>query len=1325
MKLQHAIVAIVAWATLDAFGAVYNSAPKVDSIADLTNRVVSTSTTMTTPYVEVARLSPSHPYWDKPRVARLDLTATNALISGAVEPTSTGVGRWIFDDCFGGGPINVKWFGAIGTNSSAIDDTSAIQSALNFATNLVKLGGQGSASAHATFGGLTVLIPSGVYFYSQIGWPSDVAVRGEGPQRTIFKRLTGQSGNATYAINGDGQRLNLADFSIDGSWMAGTNVVNTNGHGLFLARTNYPNTVDGWPTLRNIYIHNCPQSGLYVGRYELSGFAGIGGMRGAQVEGCHFFANGEYGLVVDSTDGVYRDNYYYNNGVDGVYIRASAVMNQFVGGRSYFNARHGLYAAGLQFNPIKGLSLVGFRSDQNGRTNTPGSGIFLTNVWESSLSGVIAFGNTLNGIDVHKSTDIHISGSAVEFDYGGTSDFGVQQYGVYIASTATNIVADVAISSGHSSNAVYIGNTQTSRALIREPNSIYGDLRIVGVTRAFGDLELQNDTLTNGPAIRMASVTDQPAATLFIWDQSNQRFVLVPQAGSNYVNLYVGGFGITQTNTRPTFIYGDTPQAGKATNEPAQPMYFYAPRGTGSGSTSASSYRFNTAVAGASGTALQSTVESVRIDSFASGGTTSSLLVHDGSALQRLLIGTDTAKFAYFGATSPTETIQDIIGTMAVAGANMTISYNDGAGTLTFSSTGGGGATNGSAVLVNGTYMSSVNITNSTEIAPSVSGTNLSFVLLTNGVSAGSYTNPTITIDSKGRITAAANGSAGGGGGAGTNVFVNNVLMQPAKFTNNTSSDAGRVMWYTNAAGDILAYATNLPAGGSGSNTVVLVNNSSVTNPNFTHSTNVQAVVTAATNISFVVTNSGVTPGAYTAANITVGADGRVISAANGTVGEANTASNLGTPSATVQGLYSVKSGVDLRFRSLEAGTGITLTSNANTVVVNSSGSSSTFSTNNLGYLERSVTLVTNTESGGEVPHYTITIPGNTLGVNGDEVEIHIPGTFSAYTTGTNSAYTFRWSFDSAFGGADNVHVVNMSSNYFTQTSTEYSLDWKLRIKRIDSNTVVTSSEHFAGPHVDSGSTNNLVSSLGTMWIDFNGDLGTDPADFTIYTDIIDDTRAARLKTFGYLVAKVGSGSGSGGGIPISVNATNFPTAFNLQDQSGATKVKTSGGTNASIALSKMQVGHFTALDNQPPTNNYATFATRNAFAVLEFDPSTEESARGVFVVPEGADLSSGLTFKITWTTVATSGNGRWGVQVMRLNTDIDSDSFDTAGEATTAANATSGIPSTTTITLTTIDSIAAGEPFAVRIYRDTGDAADTIDSNDLQLMVVDISTAY
>jgi hypothetical protein len=120
----------------------------------------------------------------------------------------------------------------------------------------------------------------------------------------------------------------------------------------------------------------------------------------------------------------------------------------------------------------------------------------------------------------------------------------------------------------------------------------------------------------------------------------------------------------------------------------------------------------------------------------------------------------------------------------------------------------------------------------------------------------------------------------------------------------------------------------------------------------------------------------------------------------------------------------------------------------------------------------------------------------------------------------------------------------------------------------------------------------------------------------------------------------------------------------------------------------------FTPRHSSPPATLFATLDTRNSVAVLDFDADSIESAIFPSIIPEAADLASGLSVRITWmATTATTGNVRWRVALERGNTDLDADSYDTAAEGNGAANGTSGIPTTTTISLTILDSVAVGEP--------------------------------
>jgi hypothetical protein len=151
----------------------------------------------------------------------------------------------------------------------------------------------------------------------------------------------------------------------------------------------------------------------------------------------------------------------------------------------------------------------------------------------------------------------------------------------------------------------------------------------------------------------------------------------------------------------------------------------------------------------------------------------------------------------------------------------------------------------------------------------------------------------------------------------------------------------------------------------------------------------------------------------------------------------------------------------------------------------------------------------------------------------------------------------------------------------------------------------------------------------------------------------------------------------------------------------------------------------FTATDNQPPASNFATLDTRNSIACLDFDDATDESAVFVSIIPEAASLGSGLKIRLHWmATSATSGDVVWDVSLERMNTDLDSDSFDTIASGTAAAtNGTSGILTVTEITLTTIDSVTAGDGYRLKITRDADNGSDSM-SGDAELVVCEVRSA-
>ena|SRR3990167_384831 len=151
----------------------------------------------------------------------------------------------------------------------------------------------------------------------------------------------------------------------------------------------------------------------------------------------------------------------------------------------------------------------------------------------------------------------------------------------------------------------------------------------------------------------------------------------------------------------------------------------------------------------------------------------------------------------------------------------------------------------------------------------------------------------------------------------------------------------------------------------------------------------------------------------------------------------------------------------------------------------------------------------------------------------------------------------------------------------------------------------------------------------------------------------------------------------------------------------------------------------FHPYNNEPPAANYATLDTRNGHVVLDFDPTTNESAVFSAIMPRNY-AGGGITVYIHYAmTSAEADTVDWDVAFERIGDgllDIDGDSFAAVNSVdNTTVPGTTGLVDIVSVTFTDgadMDSVAVGEAFRLQIIRD---AISDDAGGDAELVIVEI----
>ena len=158
----------------------------------------------------------------------------------------------------------------------------------------------------------------------------------------------------------------------------------------------------------------------------------------------------------------------------------------------------------------------------------------------------------------------------------------------------------------------------------------------------------------------------------------------------------------------------------------------------------------------------------------------------------------------------------------------------------------------------------------------------------------------------------------------------------------------------------------------------------------------------------------------------------------------------------------------------------------------------------------------------------------------------------------------------------------------------------------------------------------------------------------------------------------------------------------------------------------------FRGMDGQPPTSNYAYFASRDsgALGVLQFVKTGNVDTSAIYtgLIPQGTPaFTTGLKVTLFWASVtATTGNVEWSTAVDNIAShSIDTDSYGTAVVGTPTPPAGAAVMTSTTISIpnANLQSLSAEQPFKLLVTRKASDTTNDTMSDIVSLFLVTVKT--